>query len=545
MLASLLSSPAGTVVRFLTSVGNLDVELYDADKPVTVSNFLAYMQGGSYTNIIMHRDVSNFVVQGGEYYVAYRGTTNASLETVVTMPPITNEYFTGKFYSNVLGTIAMARTSDPNSASSQFYFNLAKNSAALGDTNKSGQYVVFGHVIGGTNVLSLFNLGPKNTLIKDTDLSFVSSDLNTLPVFSFANPNNVTYDDLLYVSVVPAPAYTPVQGSYNGLFSAPSLDAVPAPAPGFFSMTLGTNGKFSGSLRVGANRYSFSGSLDTNGLAAAKASGPGLPLNVSVYVDPTSGGDQMTGTIAGPTWAASLTAYRAPFNAQSNPARTYQGAYTMVLPSSGQAGQPAGTGYAAITVDAGGNVKVSGSLADGTSFTEAVPVSQDGHWPLYAPLTGNGLLSGWMVFTNRPAQSNQPADNLNGLVLWMKPAKAKFFPAGYTNQLSATGETYQPPTGSSQLFSTTNLSLVLTGGDIPGPLTNRVTLTPANKFKSMTNALTMTLTLPSGLFSGSLRLSSPTRTVAFKGALLQSQNSGSGYFLETTQGGELLLLPQQ
>src|SRR5437867_7450284 len=123
LLFGLLSASAGTVLRFYTSVGDFDVELYDSDKPVTVSNFLYYVSSGGYSNMIMHRVVQNFVIQGGGFVVADLGTTNAYLTTnMVTADPITNEFGVGPFYSNVYGTIAMAKRSDPNSATSQFFF---------------------------------------------------------------------------------------------------------------------------------------------------------------------------------------------------------------------------------------------------------------------------------------------------------------------------------------------------------------------------------------------------------------------------------------
>jgi len=148
---------AGTLVQFRTSFGDIEVELYDQDKPATVRNFLNYVKSGRYENEIAHRLVPNFVLQGGGFVVTNRGATNWDIAAVVTYPPVTNEFGTGKFYSNVSGTIAMAKTSDPNSATSQFFFNLADNSASLDSTNNSGGFTVFGHVIAGTNVLNLFN----------------------------------------------------------------------------------------------------------------------------------------------------------------------------------------------------------------------------------------------------------------------------------------------------------------------------------------------------------------------------------------------------
>lgn len=157
LMFGLSQSPAGTLAHFHTPFGYLEVELYDKDKPITVGNFLHYVQSGAYSNEFCHRLVPGFVVQGGGFYATNVGTTNWQAIAITNYPPITNEFGVGKFYSNVFGTIAMAKTSDPNSATSQFFFNLADNSASLDNTNNSGGFTVFGHVIYGTNILTIMS----------------------------------------------------------------------------------------------------------------------------------------------------------------------------------------------------------------------------------------------------------------------------------------------------------------------------------------------------------------------------------------------------
>jgi peptidyl-prolyl cis-trans isomerase A (cyclophilin A) len=197
-LFSLVSASAGTLAQFRTTIGNFDVELYDEDKPVTVRNFIRYVQSGLYTNIIMHRVVTNFVIQGGGIAVYNRNTTNNTLGSIPTFAPITNEIGVGKFYSNIYGTIAMAKTSDPNSATSQYFFNLANNSASLDSPLNSGGFTVFGHVVGGTNILNEFKIGPTNRVVKTVNLG---SPIDQLPVLYSANSANVTFNDLIYVDI--------------------------------------------------------------------------------------------------------------------------------------------------------------------------------------------------------------------------------------------------------------------------------------------------------------------------------------------------------
>ena len=157
LLAGTVIANAGTLVQFRTLFGDIEVELYDQDKPVTVQNFLRYVQSGRYQNEFAHRLVPGFVVQGGGFTIINRGTTNWGINTIETYPAITNEFGVGKRYSNVYGTIAMAKQGGyTNSATSQWFFNCANNSFLdAADTNNL--FVVFGRVVGGTNVLNLLS----------------------------------------------------------------------------------------------------------------------------------------------------------------------------------------------------------------------------------------------------------------------------------------------------------------------------------------------------------------------------------------------------
>jgi len=135
----------------------MEVELYDQDKPVTVQNFIRYVQTGAYTNMFAHRLVPGFVIQGGGFAITNRGTTNWQVAAISTFPPITNEFGVGRPFSNVYGTIAMAKLGgNTNSATSQWFFNFANNSF-LDAPDSNNFFVVFGHIVKGTNVLNIFN----------------------------------------------------------------------------------------------------------------------------------------------------------------------------------------------------------------------------------------------------------------------------------------------------------------------------------------------------------------------------------------------------
>ena len=140
VFAALLPVTANaTIVRVETVLGDFDINLYDNDTPATVANFLEYVQNGGYTDSIFHCSVSNFIVQSG----GFRTGLNAEVSTIPTNPPVVNE----PVFSNLRGTISMAKLGDdPSSATSQWFINLGDNSANLDAQN--GGFTAFGEVTG-------------------------------------------------------------------------------------------------------------------------------------------------------------------------------------------------------------------------------------------------------------------------------------------------------------------------------------------------------------------------------------------------------------
>ncbi|WP_077032674.1 peptidylprolyl isomerase [Pelomonas sp. KK5] len=128
-------------VTITTTLGTINIGLDGTHAPLSTANFLAYVKSGAYVNTVFHRVVAGFVVQGGGFTDA-GGTATA----IATTSPITLESRNG--LSNTAGTIGMARTSDPNSATSQFYVNLVNNASTLDypATDNAG-YAVFGMVM--------------------------------------------------------------------------------------------------------------------------------------------------------------------------------------------------------------------------------------------------------------------------------------------------------------------------------------------------------------------------------------------------------------
>ena len=144
VLAAEDSSPK---VKFATTAGDFVIEVYPDKAPKTVDNFLQYVKDKHYDGTIFHRVINNFMVQGGGFDTAY--------VQKATRPPVTHEGREALAKGgprNAVGTVAMARTSDPNSATAQFFINV-KDNAFLDPSPQSPGYTVFGKVVSGMDVV--------------------------------------------------------------------------------------------------------------------------------------------------------------------------------------------------------------------------------------------------------------------------------------------------------------------------------------------------------------------------------------------------------
>jgi peptidyl-prolyl cis-trans isomerase B (cyclophilin B) len=138
-------SDIGSKIRFSTRLGEIEIGLYDDKAPRTVENILAYVETGHYEGTLFHRVIPGFVVQGG-------GLT-PDMAQKPTRAPVENEADNG--LKNRRGTLSMARTPDPHSATSQFFINLADNAFLdfTAETPQGWGYAVFGEVVGGMEVV--------------------------------------------------------------------------------------------------------------------------------------------------------------------------------------------------------------------------------------------------------------------------------------------------------------------------------------------------------------------------------------------------------
>ncbi len=133
---------ANTTVVMATSEGNIEIELFDDKAPISVSNFLAYVDAGFYDNTVFHRVIPNFMIQGGGF--------EANMNQKTTKAPIKNEAKNG--LKNDRGTLAMARTMVVDSATSQFFINVVNNDFLNNGARDFG-YAVFAKVSSGMDVV--------------------------------------------------------------------------------------------------------------------------------------------------------------------------------------------------------------------------------------------------------------------------------------------------------------------------------------------------------------------------------------------------------
>ncbi|MEY3660293.1 MAG: peptidyl-prolyl cis-trans isomerase [Pseudomonadota bacterium] len=168
------------MITLHTNHGDIVLELDFAKAPLTAANFLQYAQDGHYDGTVFHRVISNFMIQGGGF--------EPGLKQKKTRAPVQNEADNG--LRNEIGSIAMARTSDPHSASCQFFINVAPNDF-LNFRSKTPQgwgYCVFGRVVDGMDVVNQIKSVPTGNKqghgdvpIEDVVISSVSIDSSKLP----------------------------------------------------------------------------------------------------------------------------------------------------------------------------------------------------------------------------------------------------------------------------------------------------------------------------------------------------------------------------
>ena len=296
---------------------------------------------------------------------------------------------------------------------------------------------------------------------------------------------------------------------------------------GFVTVSVNHTGMYSASVKLSGSGFSFSGKLGPEGTVTATKSGLTLGLGLSGTV----GSPLVTGTISGPatlpfTAEPLITGTMLPMN------------YTLMIPASSDASLPQGIGYASLTRSKTGGIKLTGKLNDGTALSLSGGLLADGTtWPFYIALyKSKGSLVGSLEFANGGTV-------VSGSAEWFKPVTTgTYTPGAFGTTVTIEGAKYLG-IKNTPVLSTTSGDVDFTNGNLAAsPLDIAVTLTSANKIVPVTastdDGLSVSITLSTGIFTGSFK--DPTSHVVrkFSGAMLQAPYEyGVGVFDGTTQAG--------
>lgn len=336
----------------------------------------------------------------------------------------------------------------------------------------------------------------------------------------------------LQANFVPGPFHQ-TAGTYNGLISGTT-----ALESGKLKLNVNIGGAFTGKLKLAGAKYPISGTFNSSGNFSGQLQVLGkLPINLSLQVNTARFDQKITGTAIHSGTAYPLSADRLVWSATTNPA-PQAGDYTVIFPlNSGTTSPsiPQGDGFARVAVTTAGSVTMVGTLADGTEFSTAGALTKDGVWPFYVNLYAKqGLISGTMTFRKQPGVSN-----LDGTMRWIKsPTPTVYYPNAFSLALDVVGSKYVPPAFFRGNVTAGNLALG--EGGLAAPLTNTF-LVGANNAVTITPGgipqLNLVLTGSTGLYRGAFFDSAAGTTRKFKGAVLQIQNKGAGFFLSGSTSG--------
>ena len=274
-----LSSPLSfaQTVRMTTNFGTIDVVLMPESAPKTVENFLKYVRNGDYSNTFFHRYVKDFVLQGG----GFKWDSRLGPIPVNQYDKVVNEYKV----TNTRGTIAMAKVSgDKDSATNQWFFNLADNTSKLDGTNNGG-FTVFGKVA---------NDASQAVIDKMTGVPIVAYDTNftEIPLVNYRT-GAFTSANLVLVSSIRVLGESPDIRTTDGVLTASSFGGYSTAAPGSYVEIFGTG--FSGTTREWATKDFADGAAPTT-VDDVSVTVNGRPAYIS-YISPTQINAQIPGDV--------------------------------------------------------------------------------------------------------------------------------------------------------------------------------------------------------------------------------------------------------
>lgn len=350
--------------------------------------------------------------------------------------------------------------------------------------------------------------------------------------------------------------FPPLKATYAGLFYNTNFSvqqgSFQVQPSGGITLNVTELGAVSGKLTVAGRSLPFSGRISPYGVARIPVAagavsglfGASSTWYVEFNLDVTNRSDQIRGAQVWDTetFSSALAMERVRPGTLTSPS-PFAGKYTVAIAPGTNSTQPRGWGYGAATINPAGTIALVGQLADGTPFTQTAPViSTNGLWPFYAGLyAGRGWLWGWLK-----VNPGQIGGDVSGPLVWRKtgPQAGKPYPNGFEFYPALTGSRYTPATTTNRVLEFSDGILSLTGPSLAAPLTNQVSLAVNNTVVNLdTNRLTWALVKPSGLFSGTVQPVGESRVLSYKGAVLQSQGYGVGYYLSTNLSGRVYFGP--
>jgi cyclophilin family peptidyl-prolyl cis-trans isomerase len=285
-ISNAFSDPdASDAVRFGTVLGDVDIALFGQQTPITVANFLKYVDEGRYfikgNSSFVHRSIPGFIIQGGEWIGTSNSNNGAIQPTALgTLPPIQNE----AGISNKRGTIAMAQSAmaqsgtDPNSATSQWFINLADNGGPPNNldirSNNAGPYAVFGRVV--NNTMSVVDAIAH---VKTYNFSGIHPSFHDLPLINYDGASAVVVENLVSI---PSITHIPVLNL--------SISTDNANATAIVSGTkLLVTGKNVGTTHVTLTATDLDGASISQQFTVTVIAAPGRPVNLSTRMQVGTG----------------------------------------------------------------------------------------------------------------------------------------------------------------------------------------------------------------------------------------------------------------
>ena len=332
---------------------------------------------------------------------------------------------------------------------------------------------------------------------------------------------------------------------------------------GFVTLKLATNAAFSGKLLLDGDSASFTGKMNPQGTASVTVKRLQLGkenLRLNLAFDLSGGSDRLTGVVSNSSILAELQADRKIWTT-NNPATAFTNYHTMLLPGFDNMDDgPTGYGYAAVTVLPNGAVKMAGLTADNHTWKQSTFLSKNGEWPLYmaayktlriftnltvttsTKLVTNknyciGSTLGWLAFTNQ-----HPVGNVS----WINGGWTnEFYSDGFTNVTGIVSSLYTPPARGVRALDVTNGTVKIEDGNLSAAIlrnfvlgTNNVlSITPTNQ------TVRISLSAKTGIWKGSfVNIDNTNAVTVTRGALLQDQIFGGGFFIGTNKTGKVSLL---